>query len=120
MIIVELLLKEPLEAAFAQHDHMIQALAADAPDQPFHVGILPWALRGDDHFCDPHVLHPLPKRGAVDPVPIMEEIPRGLIPRKGVDDLRRCPRGGGRLGHVDGHEPSPVVGEDHEHGEHFV
>ncbi len=106
--------------ALVQDDHVVQALAADAPDQPFHVGILPWALRGDHNFCDPHVSHPLPKRGAVDPVPIMEEIPRGLIPRKGVHDLLRCPLRRRVFGDVEMHDPSPVMGQDEQHEEHGV
>ena len=104
--------------ALVQDDHVVQALAADAPDQPFHVGILPWALRGDHNFCDPHVSHPLPKRGAVDPVPVAEEIPRGLIPREGVHHLLRGPLCGGMFCDIDMDDTAPFMGQDDQDKEH--
>ena len=47
--------------ALVQDDHVVQAFTADTPDQPLDVGILPRTSGGDEHFFDPHVLHPLPK-----------------------------------------------------------
>ena len=47
--------------ALVQDDHVVQAFAADAANEPFHVGILPWALWDDEDLSDPHVPHPLPK-----------------------------------------------------------
>ena len=73
--------------ALVQDDHVVQAFAADTPDQPLDVRILPRTPWGDDDFFDPHMLHPLPKRGAVDAVPIAQQIARGFVPREGVHDL---------------------------------
>jgi hypothetical protein len=54
--------------ALVQDDHVIQALATDAPNQPFHVGVLPWALGGNADLLDPHVPHPLLKVSPVDTI----------------------------------------------------
>jgi hypothetical protein len=120
MIIVEILLKEPLEVAFAQHDYMIQALAANTPDEVLHIRILPRTPWGDHDFLDPHVVHALPKRSTVDTIPVAQKITWRFIPRKRVDDLLRRPLCSGMLCHVDVHDPSPFVGEDHEHEEHLT
>ena len=66
----------------AQNDEMIDTLAPNGSDQPFGKAVLPrrgWCsgLIPDAHgaqsaFCD----------GAVDPIPIANEIFRGIVPRK--------------------------------------
>ena len=64
--------------ALVQDDHVIQAFPANTSDEPLDIRILlrtPW---GDQHFFDAHVLHPLPKRGAIDAVPIAQQIPWSL------------------------------------------
>jgi hypothetical protein len=76
--------------ALVQDHYVVQAFAADTPDEPLHVGILPGTLWSNHHFCDAHVSHPSPKGGAIDAVPIAQQISWGLVPREGVDDLRFC------------------------------
>ena len=34
-----------MQRAFAEYDDVIQALAANGPDEPFDVGPLPWSSR---------------------------------------------------------------------------
>jgi hypothetical protein len=70
MIIAEVVGQEPPQMALVQDEHVMQAFAADTSDEPFDVRILPRTPGGDDHFFDPHISHPLPKRGAIDAVPI--------------------------------------------------
>ena len=53
-----------------QHDHVVQAFTADTPNEPSDIGVLPRTPGSDDDFFDPHMPHPLPKRGAIDAVPI--------------------------------------------------
>jgi hypothetical protein len=86
--------------ALVQDDHVVQAVEADTPNQPFDVGILPRTPGSNEHFFDPHMPHPLPKRGAIDAVPITQEISWGLVPRESVHDLLRGPRCGGVLSNV--------------------
>jgi hypothetical protein len=70
MIVSKVLSQLSPQMALVQDDHVIQAFAANTPDEPFDVRILPRTPGGDDHFFDPHLSHPLPKRGAIDAVPI--------------------------------------------------
>jgi hypothetical protein len=64
--------------------------------------------------------HPLPKRDAIDAVPIAQQISRFFVPREGVNDLLGGPRSGGVLGDVDMHHAAPFMGQDQQHEEHFV
>jgi hypothetical protein len=72
MIIVEVPGQEPPEMSLVQDNHVVQAFAADAPDQPFDVGGLPWTPWGNQDFLDAHIADTPPERGAIDPVPIAQ------------------------------------------------
>jgi hypothetical protein len=39
--------------SLVQDDHVVQAVAADTPNQPFDVGVLPRTPRRDEHLFDP-------------------------------------------------------------------
>lgn len=67
-----------------QHDDMVKEVTADTPDESFHVRILPRAPGGDHDLLDAHVSHPLPKRRAVDAVPIAQQVARALLPWEGL------------------------------------
>ena len=95
--------------SLVQDDHMVQTFAAETPDQPLDVRILPRTPGGDQHVFDPHVPHPLPKRGTVDAVPITQEILRCLVPREGINDLLGGPLRGGMLSDVEMDETSGSV-----------
>ena len=77
--------------ALVQDDHVVQAFAADTPDQPLDVWILPRTPWGDHDLLDPHVPHPLPKRGTVDAITVAQQIPRGFVPWEGFHDLLSRP-----------------------------
>src|SRR6266853_3955185 len=65
-----------------KYDNVIQALAADRPDQPFGKAILPrrgWCGR---LVPDAHGAPSARDDAAIDPVPIADEVVRSLIPRK--------------------------------------
>ena len=106
--------------SLVQDDHVIEALTPDTPDQPLDVRILPRTPGGDGHFFDPHVLHPLPKGVPIDPVPITNQISRGLVPRKGVHHLLRCPLRCRVFRDVEMDHAAPLVGQDEQHEEQFV
>jgi len=80
--------------------------------------ILKLGPRGNQHFFDAHVPHLLPKGGAIDVVPIAQQISRGFVPRKGIDDLLCGPFCRGVLSHVEVHHASVLMGEDHQDEEH--
>jgi hypothetical protein len=98
--------------ALVQDDHVVQAVAADAANEPFHVGILPWALGANENLLNPHVSHPPPKGCAIDTVSITQQIPRRLVPRKGFYHLLSCPLRRGVFGDVEMDDAAPFMGQD--------
>jgi hypothetical protein len=106
--------------SLVQDDDMVQAFAAETPDEPFDVGVLPRTAGSDQYFFDPHVPHPLPKSSAVDTVPIAQEIAWRFFPRTRVHDLLGGPLGGGMLSDVEVDDATPMVGQDEQHEEHSV
>jgi hypothetical protein len=101
-------------------DHLIQACAANTPDAPLDGGVLPRTSWGNQHFFDSHPLHTLPKRGPIDPVPIAQQIPRGLVPRKGSHHLVSRPQRRGVFRDVRMDDAAPFMGQDEQDEEHFV
>jgi hypothetical protein len=73
--------------SLVKDDHVVQAFAADTPDQPFDIGVLLRTPGCDHDVLDLHMPHPLPKRGAVDAIVVSQEIPWCLVPGEGFDDL---------------------------------
>src|SRR5712671_3147680 len=74
----------PAQMRLTKNDDMVQALAADRPDQPLGKAILPrrgWCGRlvpdahGAQSACDD---------GTIDAIPIADEVFWGIIPRKRV------------------------------------
>ena len=103
-----------------QDEHVVQAFAADTPDQPLDVRILPRTPWGDHDLLDLHMLYPLLKGSAIDAVPVTQEIPRGLVPREGVNDLLGGPFRGGMLGDVEVDDAPSMMGQDDQDKEQRV
>jgi len=76
---------------FAQDDKMVDALAPDRADQPLGKTILPWRGWCGRFVPYAHGAHAVLEDGAVDPIPIPDEILRGIIPRKRLGYLTRNP-----------------------------
>jgi hypothetical protein len=120
MIIAKVFGQEPPQMAPVQDNHVVQAFAADTPDQAFDVRILPGTPRGDEDLFDPHVPHPLPKGGPVDTITVAQEIPRSLVPREGVDHLLCGPLRGEVFRNIDMDKTSSLMGQDEQDEQHFV
>jgi hypothetical protein len=54
MVVVEVGSERPPEMALAEYDDVVEAVAADAADQAFNVGILPRTPRGGENLFDAH------------------------------------------------------------------
>jgi len=106
--------------SFVQNDHVVQAFTANTPDQPLNIRILPRTSWGDHDFLDPQMLYPLLKGRAIDAVPVTQEIPRGLVPREGLDDLLGGPFRGGMLGDVEVDDAPSMMGQDDQDKEQRV
>ena len=66
----------------AQDNEMIHALAPDRSDQPFSKAILPRRGRRYGLVPDAHGAHSADDNGAIDSIPIADEVARSLIPRE--------------------------------------
>src|SRR5262245_28266435 len=120
MIVMEVFGQEPPQMALVQDDHMVQAVAANTPNKPLDIRILPRTPGGDHNLLNPHMLDPLPKGCPVDPVLIAQEIPRGLVPWEGINDLLGGPRRRGMCRDVAVDDTTPMVGQDDQDKEYFV
>src|SRR5215813_12350459 len=118
VIIVHIRPEHTPQMRLVQHDDLSETLEPETPNDPFHVGILPWRARGDLHLFEAHVLDTLLKSCPVDAVAVAEQIPRRLIPRKSLDDLLSSPLGGWVLGDVDMHDAPTLVRQHDEHEEY--
>ena len=100
------------ETGVAQHDDMIETLAANRADEPFDVRVLPGRARCREHFLGAHGfddgLNRL-KRAIAD------KIPWRLVSRKGFPELLRGPRGRRMPSHGGVHDAPAVMTEDHQH-----
>jgi len=115
MIVMEIPGERTLEMPFSENEHMVEAFAPDAPDDPFNIRGLPWAPRGDYDLLDAHVLDPSPEKRAIDPVPIPEHVSRRFIPGKRFKNLPRGPVLAGVLRHVEMDHPAPFMSEQDQH-----
>jgi hypothetical protein len=53
-----------------EYDEMVEAVAADAADEPFNVWILPRAPRRAENLIDAHALDATPERDSEDRIAI--------------------------------------------------
>ena len=120
MIVVKVFDQEPPQVSLVQDDHVIQAFAADTPDEALHVGILPRTPRGDHDLHDAHVPHPLPKGGAIDAVPVAQEITWRFVPRQRVHHLLRCPLCRRMFRDVEMHDAAPCMAQAQQYEEYFM
>ena len=81
-----------VEVPLAEDEDVIQALAADRPDEPLREGVLPRTLRCREDLLDRHAFHSAPKLLAVDLVTVAQEIGGRGVVREGVDDLLGGPQ----------------------------
>src|SRR5437016_12542889 len=98
--------------ALVQDDHVVQAFAAETPDEPLDIRILPWTPGSDEHFFDPHMPHPPPKGGTIDAVSVSQKIPWRLVPGEGVHHLLCGPCCCGMRSDGNMEDPSAVMSHD--------
>jgi hypothetical protein len=108
VVVTSIVSQHSAQMRLAQHDEMVHTLAPDRSDQPLGKAILPrrgWCGRlvpdthGTQSACDD---------GAVDPIPVANEVLRGVIPRKCLRYLTRNPFGRRVRCDVDPEEVSAV------------
>ena len=98
----------------AQDDEMVHALAPDGSDQPFGKAVLPRRGSCSRFVPDAHGAQSSCDDSAVDPIPIPDEILRGIIPRKRLGYLTRNPLCLGVCCDIDPDQRSAVEPNDDE------
>src|SRR2546428_427012 len=106
VIVREVAGQDAAQVAFAEDKNVIETLAPDRADEPFHERILPGALRRRNDFLDLHSLHSVPKLVAVDVVTIANELGRPAVARESVHGPLGGPVGSGLLGHAEVRKPA--------------
>src|SRR6516164_5414758 len=109
MIVREVRGQDAAQMPLAEHDHMVEALAAHGADEAFRKWILPGTARRRENFRDAHALDTMAERLAVDLVAIPEEIGWRRVVREGLHDLLGRPGRGGVLGDVEVDDPAAMV-----------
>src|SRR5271169_7252257 len=82
IIIGSIGLKDPAQMGLAQDDEVVHTLAPDRSDQPFGEAILPRRRRCNRLVPDAHGTQSAGNAGAIDAIPITQQIFRRLVPGK--------------------------------------
>src|SRR5262249_5240156 len=106
--------QDPAQMGFAPDDEMIETLAPDRSDQPFSEAILPRRGRCDGLVPYAHGTQTAGDDGAVDAIPIANNVVRGLVPRESLGELARDPVSGRICCRVNPDEVSPAQTNDDE------
>ena len=114
LVIRDVRSKHLSEMPLVEHDHVVQTLATDGPDDAFDVGILPGRPR-----CGADRRETARGDGSTEcriegRVTVVQQEPRGGIVGACVAELLSGPLGCGMLRHVDVQDATAVVGEDDE------
>jgi len=96
-------------------DEVVQTLSADRANEPLGVGILPGTARRREDFLDLERSDTRPNVAAINAVSIPQEIARGVVLGKGLENLLGRPGRGGVLRHVEVQHLAPTMFQHDEH-----
>src|SRR5919109_2061625 len=91
VIVVHIGSQNTAHMPLVQYDHMIEHVAPDTADHPLAIGILPRRWGRNLHPFNARVMDSVLERGAVDGIPVPQQVTRWGVPRKRLDDLLRRP-----------------------------
>ena len=97
---------------FTEDDNVVEALAANGTDQPFHERILPGRVRGRQDFLDAQALQLVPELASVTGIVVANEEAQSGIPGEGLDNLLVGPFRGGMAGDVEMDNAAAVMTEN--------
>jgi hypothetical protein len=120
VVVGEVISEDPRAMSLVDHDHVIETVASDRPDQPFDVGILPWGSCRGEHLFEAAGRDPLLEGFAVDLVPVTQRVLGRILLWECFHDLLRGPRRRRVRGHVAVDHTPPVMGEQKEDEEDLV
>ena len=111
VVVRQVLGQDATQSRLSHDDHMIRALTSDRSNHALGVRVLPRGTWCRAHLLDAHTLG-CGSDGRERAVPIVEEIPRGMILGEGLAELLRGPGSRGMRGHRDVHDAPPIVRQD--------
>ena len=117
-VVPEVSFQDPSQMPLSEYDHVIEALSANAPNQPFREWILPWTFRRCEHLLDSHSLNPVSEMATVDSVTVSYQISRHSIFWERFDDLLRRPFCGGMLSNIEMQHAATLVRQHNEYIQH--
>src|SRR5215472_3748231 len=98
---------------------MVQALAPNRTNHPFHIGSLPGRARGRQHFFDVHVSHPFSEVPAKDAVAVAQQVARDMVKGEGFSQLLTRPLSGWMATHVEVKNAPTIMSQDQKHVEYL-
>ena len=110
IVVASVRFQNSAQMCLAQNNDVVQTLAPDRSDQPFGKAILPRRGRCSRLVADAHGAQSACDEGAVDPIPIANEVLRGIIPRKCLGYLMRNPFRRWVCGNAEPEDLSSAVG----------
>jgi hypothetical protein len=106
--------EKPPQVVLAEHDDVVEALAANRADEPFDEGILPGRAWGDPNLLNAHARDALGEHLVVDGISIAKEILRSGLCRERLDELPSRPGGRGMVRDVKVDQFAAVMSQDDE------
>jgi hypothetical protein len=97
------------QVLLVEDDHVVQALAAECPDDAFGDRVRTRRSNGRGDAIDTHPSGPLAEVAAIHGIAITQQMTRLVAPRCGLDELAPDPGSRRVGGHVDMHQLAPPV-----------
>jgi hypothetical protein len=114
VVVGEVVSQQATQVRVVPHHDVVEALAAQGPDEAFHVRILLRRPRRRLDFVDPHGLGSTREHDPVDRIAVAQEVARGRLPGERLHELLGRPLSRGGIGDVDVDHTSPVGHQDDE------
>src|SRR6476646_642000 len=87
MVIFHVTEQHVSDGAVAEYNNMVKAFPPDRTDQPFSICVLPRGTRRRRSITNAHGSNSSNKDFAIGPVPVADQIARGLLPAARLRDL---------------------------------
>src|SRR5882762_8956297 len=100
VIVIQIRTKDMTEGRFVEHEHMVQALAAESNQSRARRRPAAGGSRGAQHFLDTHVSHLSPEGIAEDSIAVAQQVARKLIKGESFSQLLSGPLRGWVGGHI--------------------
>jgi hypothetical protein len=117
IVVVGVSAQHAAEMALAEHENMIETVAAERADQALDVAVLPGRARRGRVIADAHAANAALHDLAIDRVAVAQQKARRFAPGKGVGDLPRDPLRRRVRRDAEGQKPPSLVAEEDEHVE---